>query len=167
MSVNNQLMGENGGPLDSAKDFLKDNFKTIGLVIFAAALFIGAAYYIYVNYVKQKMDPDYVDNKEFIAQDKDKNTPADIYYFYTDWCPHSKKARPEWDNFKESIGNSLVKGHKVNFIEVNAEKDIATADKFKVEGYPTIKMVLGNQVIEYDAKPNKDTLTKFVNTTLS
>jgi hypothetical protein len=39
-------------------------------------------------------------------------------------------------------------------------------NKFKVEGYPTIKLLKDGQVIEYDAKPSKDTLIQFLNTVL-
>ena len=39
-------------------------------------------------------------------------------------------------------------------------------EKYKVEGYPTIKLVVGNQVIEYDAKPDVDTLKQFLNVSL-
>ena len=159
-------MSEAENTLKGVQGFIKENIGTIGMVILASALFIGAAYYIYTNYVKNKVNPEYVDNREFISQDKDKTVPADLYFFYTEWCPHSKTALPEWEQFKKSMGNGMVKGRKVNFFEVDCEKDIATADKFKVEGYPTIKMVLGDQVIEYDAKPNKNTLTEFLNATL-
>jgi hypothetical protein len=39
-------------------------------------------------------------------------------------------------------------------------------NKYNVEGYPTIKLIKDGQVIEYDAKPSKETLTKFLNTVL-
>ena len=39
-------------------------------------------------------------------------------------------------------------------------------DKYKIEGYPTIKLIKDDQVIEFDAKPTKDTLTQFLNTAL-
>ena len=67
---------------------------------------------------------------------------------------------------KAQVGNNTINGVRVNFIEVDCDKDTATADKFKVEGYPTIKMVRGNQIIEYDAKPNLDTLKQFLETSL-
>ena len=35
---------------------------------------------------------------------------------------------------------------------------------YKIEGYPTIKLVKDNQIIDYDAKPTKATLTQFLNT---
>ena len=39
-------------------------------------------------------------------------------------------------------------------------------DKYNIEGYPTIKLLKDGQVIEYDAKPSKDTLNQFLNTVL-
>ena len=39
-------------------------------------------------------------------------------------------------------------------------------NKYNVEGYPTIKLLKDGQVIEYDAKPSKETLTQFLNTVL-
>ena len=51
-------------------------------------------------------------------------------------------------------------------MEIDCDKDTAIAEKFKVEGYPTIKLVRGNQVIEYDAKPDIDTLNQFLNASL-
>jgi thioredoxin-like negative regulator of GroEL len=54
----------------------------------------------------------------------------------------------------------------VNFLEVDCDKDTTLAEKFKIKGYPTIKLVNGNQIIEYDAKPDKDTLIQFLTTSL-
>ena len=71
---------------------------------------------------------------------------------------------PEWSNLKQSIGDSQVNGYDVNFIEVDCEKEKALADQFKVEGYPTIKMVKDGQTIEYDARPDTNTLIKFLQT---
>ena len=39
-------------------------------------------------------------------------------------------------------------------------------NKYKIEGYPTIKLLKDGNVIEYDAKPNKATLEQFLNTVL-
>ena len=45
-------------------------------------------------------------------------------------------------NNSKKVRNWFSKRSKVNFFEVDCEKDQATADKFKIDGYPTIKMVL-------------------------
>jgi thiol-disulfide isomerase/thioredoxin len=145
--------------------FYNKNFLIIlGLVV----VFIVLAIYIYREYVIPRMNPDYVANKEYVSrekQDSGSTEVADLYLFYTTWCPHCKTTKPIWEKLKEQVGDG-VNGVKINFIEVDCDKDTDTASKFKVEGYPTIKMVRENQVIEYDAKPSLDTLTQFLNTSL-
>ena len=136
------------------------------IVLVCTAVFIAAAVYVYNTYVSPKLKPAYVENKEYINKGDAPSDTADIYFFYTTWCPHCKVALPIWKKFKESIGEKKVKNVKINFAEIDCDKDSATADRFKVEGYPTIKLVHGNKVIEYDAKPQLDTLTQFLNTSL-
>jgi hypothetical protein len=41
-----------------------------------------------------------------------------------------------------------------------------TMNKYKIEGYPTIKLLKDGQIIEYDAKPTKDTIIQFLNSVL-
>jgi thioredoxin-like negative regulator of GroEL len=59
-----------------------------------------------------------------------------------------------------------INGMTLNFVEVDCDKDTETSDKFNVKGFPTIKLVKGNQIIEYDAKPSVVNLIEFVNTSL-
>ena len=39
-------------------------------------------------------------------------------------------------------------------------------DKYGIEGYPTIKMLKNEQIIDFDAKPTIENLTKFVETAI-
>ena len=59
-----------------------------------------------------------------------------------------------------------MNGVTINFIEVDCDKDTATADRFRVDSYPTIKLVRNDQIIEYDAKPDVDTLRQFLTASL-
>ena len=60
-----------------------------------------------------------------------------------------------------------INNYLLRFIEVDGEENVELADQYKVEGFPTIKMVKNGQVIEYDAKPTNEHLEEFLNTTLS
>lgn len=136
-------------------------------ILIVVTVFTVASVYAYIQYVLPSLKDTYVHNKEFSNEDVTGDTEtADLYFFYTLWCPHCKKSKPIWEELKSQVGNTPVNGIKVNFIEVDCDKDSATAEKFKVEGYPTIKMVRGNQIIEYDAKPSLDTLNQFLQTSL-
>lgn len=142
------------------------NKRTL-LIILIAALFIAAAVWTYNKYVTPRVNVAYAPNKEFVEKGSDSDV-ADLYFFYTDWCPHCKTAKPIMAKLKEYIDSEggQIKGVKINMINVDCEKDSETADRYNVEGYPTIKLVYGNKVIEYDAKPDLDTLKQFLNSSL-
>ena len=128
----------------------------ICLVIF---IVIGIVYYYKIVYPKY-INKSYVDNREFIQKDATSNE-ATLYFFYTDWCPLSKKAEPEWKAFKEDTGESYD-GIKITFIDVDCDKNPEQADKFNITGYPTIKLVYNEKIYEYDAKPDRNILGKFL-----
>lgn len=151
--------------LGGVKNILKSipENKNIILILFITALFIGLAIYVYMNFIKNKINPSYVENKELISEE---TKEAELFYFYTTWCPYCKKANPEWEELKQAYQNKTVNGYTIYFREIDCEKDEKTADEFKVEGYPTIKLVTNGKIIEYDAKPKYDTLVEFLNTSL-
>lgn len=147
------------------KDFTcKMNLKNV-LMIFLAILLIIVIYYIYTKYFSKGFGRT-IENMENQSGDK----TAELMLFHVDWCPHCKTAKPEWDQVKAEYENKSINGYKVIFNEINCTDE--TSDKvkmietYKIEGYPTIKLVKDNQVIDFDAKPTKDTLTKFLNTVL-
>uniref|UniRef100_A0A6C0LLP1 Thioredoxin domain-containing protein n=1 Tax=viral metagenome TaxID=1070528 RepID=A0A6C0LLP1_9ZZZZ len=140
--------------------------KKLMVVIILAAIFIAVAIWVYNSYVKPRVDAAYVPNKEFIQDNGSGSDAADLYFFYTTWCPHCKKALPVWEKLKENLESTGVNGVKINFIEVDCDKDPETAERFNVEGYPTIKLSHNKKVIEYDAKPDMDTLNQFLETSL-
>ena len=73
---------------------------------------------------------------------------------------------PVWSDLKSEYQNKKVNDYRINFIEIDCDQDPKTADEFKIEEYPTIKLIKNNQVIEYDAKPSRDTLKEFLNSML-
>jgi thiol-disulfide isomerase/thioredoxin len=136
----------------------------VGLIFSIAALF----YYRY--YVSPTMSTTYKANREVLENDSSNGKTAELLFFYTDWCPHCKTAKPVWNDIKEEYQNKRINGYKVIFTDVNCTNDSADIeqmmDKYKVEGYPTIKLLKDGQIIEYDAKPSRDTLVQFLNTVL-
>jgi thiol-disulfide isomerase/thioredoxin len=136
------------------------------VILLIAVLFIIASLFIYRRSIVRDTKNKYVTNNEF--SNKPTNiTSADIYLFYTEWCPHCKTAKPIWADFKSQMSGKTVNGITLIFHEVDCDKDTATSDKFKVKGFPTIKLMKGNQMIEYDAKPTTANLIEFVNTSLA
>lgn len=96
------------------------------------------------------------------------NKSAEILFFYTDWCPHCTSAKPEWNAFK--TGTTNVNGYTIIYKEINCTKESpeseAMMEKYKVEGFPTIKLISNGKVYDFDSKPTKQNLTQFVNSVL-
>lgn len=92
---------------------------------------------------------------------------AEIIFFFANWCPHCKAAKPHWNEVKSQYDGKVVNGYKLTFTDVDCTEETPevkkSTDMYEIEGYPTIKLIKDGQVIDYDAKPTKDTLAKFIN----
>lgn len=144
------------------------------LYLVVIVLFIAVGYWAYTNYIapmisanaNQKQGSSKVEGDIDSSASLDDAPIAELYLFKTDWCPHCKKALPIFESVKEKYEDKLANGYRVIFKVVDCEREPNVADKFKIEGYPTIKLVKDNQVIEYDAKPDKEHLIQFLNTVI-
>ena len=145
--------------VNKMKNFAKNNlYSIIGILLFVGVL-CYLVYRMYNGHVKNSA------NYETPEQGGNNNI-VEVMYFYTNWCPHCKNAKPEWDQFKEIYQGKTINNMKINCLDINCDEDEASADKYKVEAYPTIKLLKDGTVYEYDAKPNVDTLGQFLNSVL-
>jgi thiol-disulfide isomerase/thioredoxin len=89
---------------------------------------------------------------------------CELFYFFTSWCPYCKKARVEWDKFKLEWNSKSLDGYTLKFQEIDCDVNESLATKYNVTNYPTIKLIKDDTVIDYDAKPVVDSLTRFLTT---
>lgn len=140
------------------------------LIVIALILFLLIAIYYYYYYILPEMQAKYKPNNEKITSDNISSGTAELLFFYTNWCPHCKTAKPIWNELKTEYENKTINGYKILFTDVDCSEETTEVDKmmnqYNVEGYPTIKLLKDGQVIEYDAKPSKETLVQFLNTVL-
>jgi len=150
---------------------LKSGLSSTHIVyLLAATLFIIISVSVYYYYFKPKyLKESFAPNNEHMNKSNE-NSTAELMLFYVDWCPHCKTAKPDWEEVKTEFQNKTINGYHVIFTEINctteSEEVEKLMNKYKVEGFPTIKLIKDGQVIEYDAKPTKDTLIQFLNTVL-
>ena len=148
------------------------NMSSTTITIIAVVILFGilAAFY-YFYYLAPQMNAQYKPNSEQVGTGSDDSKNAELLFFYADWCPHCKTAKPIWNDLKSEYQNKTINGYRVVFTEVNCSEETAEVDKmmnqYNIEGYPTLKLIKDGQVIEYDAKPSKDTLIEFVNSALA
>jgi len=117
---------------------------------------------------------DFSANKEFVEKGSSSSSSssgsstkdAEILFFYADWCPHCKQAKPEWAKFKEENHETEVNGYRILCIDVNCTSELGESGQliktYDVEGFPTVKMKADGKIIEYEAKVSKQNLDLFV-----
>jgi thiol-disulfide isomerase/thioredoxin len=162
-------MGESGSFFSKIQSAGSKMSTSTIMIISAVVLFgILAAFYYY--YSNSNMNSSYKPNSEKVPIGSSQSSTAELLFFYADWCPHCKAAKPIWNELKSEYQNKTINGYQVIFTEVDCTTESDETDKmmnkYSVEGYPTIKLLKDGQVIEYDAKPSKETLTQFLNTVL-
>lgn len=93
---------------------------------------------------------------------------AKFMFFYTTWCPWSKKAQQPWASLKEIHKNTPKKygNTTVIFEEVNAENEEGKAALYGIKGYPTFKLETKNKVYEMLGKPSVPAFRAFLITIL-
>jgi len=132
-------------------------------IIAAILLICVGIYYMYNNSAAKTT---YAANNENFTANKE----AELLLFYAEWCPHCKTAKPIWDDLKSQYENKTINGYTVIFTEINCTQETAEVEqmmnKYHIEGFPTIKLLKDGEIVEYDAKPSKDTLVQFLNSVL-
>lgn len=84
---------------------------------------------------------------------------ATLYFFYTDWCGHSQKAKPEWEALQlpATYGTTKVVGKTVN-----CEEDVMTCTAYGVDGYPTIKVESSDGITDFTQRVTTASLDQFL-----
>ena len=158
--------------LENSKNIVNEiirDKKLIMLVVILIILFTSLFFFVYNNYIKSFITKNHSLNREFISKDNKKiyNNDVLIIFFYTEWCPYCKQALPEIRKFEDYIVSENSKNDFViTLTKIDCDKDSTIADKYKIESYPTIKLIYKNEIYNYDAKPNRSNLIKFVETSI-
>ena len=153
---------------------IRSRFNPTALLVVAVILlFLGIAVYYYLTYYSKGKNVSFMDNSTNVVVEEgvEADGDAELIMFHTDWCPHCKSAKPVWEKIVNKYDGKVVNGYNVTFTDVNCTEETPEANEmmelYKVEGFPTIKLVKGDQVIDFEAKPSESSLDQFLNTILS
>lgn len=134
------------------------------LMLLLVLFFITLLLLLYNSYIKDIISKKHVLNSEYI-NNVSKQEEILILYFYTEWCPYCKQSMPEINRFEEHIkGENDSANYNITLTKIDCDKQSTIADKYKIEAYPSIKLIYKNKVYDYDARPNKDNLIQFMET---
>jgi thiol-disulfide isomerase/thioredoxin len=135
------------------------------IAIAVIIIFSIVAYYAYNRFYKKE-----VNHAKDVANANRRNKEVIVYFFHVDWCPHCKKALPEWNSFKSQNDGKEINGYVIQCLDINCTDETSDItkliNKYHIESYPTVKMIKDEKVIEFDSKITNSSLNAFVNTML-
>jgi thiol-disulfide isomerase/thioredoxin len=140
------------------------------MIAFLVGFFIIAGYYGY-----KKMYPVVNNTNKFkdVANALPHNKEIVVTMYHVDWCPHCKKAMPEWSGFVSEYNNKMVNGYKIICVDLDCTdnknikiKNILEKDP-AIDSFPTVRAVMpkdgGKEItIQFKSRIAKDNLEKFV-----
>jgi len=136
----------------------------VGLI--AVIIFGYTASYGYKAYFIKKQENKFAD----VPNSNRRLKEVSVMFFHVDWCPHCKKALPEWNNFKKQFNDKEVNGYVVKCTDIDCTDETSDVqnmmNKYNIESYPTVKMIKDNSTIDFDSKISTNTLEHFVNSML-
>ena len=142
-------------------------------VFFIIVVFLAVAFYAYKKYASPAISKSkYKD----VANAEQRGLNADVYFFHVDWCPHCKKAAPEWTSFQNEYNGKMINGYTIITHDVDCTEDrMDSSDqniadmitRFNIQGYPTIKLTTDDgKTVDFESKITKSSLETFVNNVL-
>lgn len=76
--------------------------------------------------------------------------------FYAPWCGHCKRLAPDWDALGEEIEDP-----EIVIAKVDCTVESKTSQLMKIRGYPTLQLVKGESLFEYEGPRTKEALRAF------
>ena len=165
----------NGSYLERiVKYFRSISYKTLIITfVIVLSLVIILVYFnktIKPLFVKNdKLQSEYSNNIESNTNRKDTNT-CELLFFHVKWCPYCKTAVPIIDEIRDEYQDKVVNGYNVIFTDIDCTVETPEIEniinKYKIDGYPTIKLIKNGNIIDFEAKPTRDSIISFLNTAI-
>jgi len=150
----------------------KDTLIKYALPIIIGVIAISVIIWFIYSYAIKKSNVGFKPNSEHILQNSGgSSNECEILIFSTTWCPHCKKALPEWKKFSTTYNNKEINGYKLRCMDIDCTKETSDIteyiNKYKIDSYPTVKLIRDGDTVDFDSKITNTSLEKFVNTMLN
>jgi len=133
------------------------------LLLLVIGLLCFTSYMVYTRILLKRLNPKYISNNELGEGDEEDNNVLKLYHA-VGWCVHSQKVlepvNGTWVVLKKEIDNTIINGKKIKLEEVdcsnlnNPEKNDSLDDLDEetkdIDGFPTIKLLIGGKEIIYN-----------------
>ena len=93
-----------------------------------------------------------------------------VLLLHASWCGHCQRLMPEWEKMESEIRSSPL-NDKVEIVKIESENMESELPKYKamtlrktipMEGYPTIAMIRGGNVITYGGERTAGNIKKWI-----
>jgi protein disulfide-isomerase-like protein len=126
------------------------------IIVLVLMTLVGIYFYIQQNKTR---DQENFETTQ-LTPDTDKELTACL--FYAEWCGHCKSFKPEWEKAKAQLDSTRINGVKINIVSIDCDKEEDLAKQYDISGFPTVKCIKKDDVIEYNDERNADAVIKFV-----
>jgi len=172
--------------LETIKNNLK--YKNIFIVI-SIIILVSVGVYFYKNYLKNRITPEFVENKEFDEEidEYEDDDVSSVFFFTVEWCPYCKSALSDWERLSKKYESKKINGKDIEFrlVDCSSVDDSTTSgaqceglEEYEqslftqnVSGYPTILVVKGeydennkNNIYILQSRPTEENIEKFLKT---
>ena len=93
----------------------------------------------------------YIDSRQYMLEGFTSNTNTNtnndtqLMLFYADWCGHCKKMKPDWEKLKSEFPGKCIDVESESITDRHRSQ-------YNVKGYPSIFVVRGEEITEYDGE---------------
>lgn len=85
--------------------------------------------------------------------------PKVFVKFYAPWCGHCKAMAPAYSKLAEKMKNQ-ENGIPIAKVDATIEKDLA--EKYQIQGFPTLKMFINGEPVDYNGERNEEAITEWI-----
>ena len=146
--------------------FIKSHYYSF-IIIILIIIFAITSYYAYKWYYLPTLNTE--NDFKDVANVNKRHNEIVIQMFTVDWCPHCKKALPEWESFCNNYNNKVINNYVIHCdksgLDCTDENDTdiqLIIKKNKIESYPTVILIKNSKRYDFDAKITMENLSKFV-----
>lgn len=137
---------------------------TVAIIVL---IFSVISYFAYTQIMKKVNSP----KTKFsdVANKGGRKNEIEIKFFYVDWCPHCKTAKPEWaafcNEYNQKVINEYIINCDSNGTNCTNEEDAnvsAMITEHKIQSFPTVILFKENERYDFDAKVSRSSLEQFI-----
>lgn len=144
--------------MDAVKNFFNKMSKESKLLLGFALIVIACTMYrdcFLCKYIP-KLDGFKLKEKFENLENFEDSAKPNMVLFYAPWCPHCKSMMGDWKRLRNRVGP------KMEVIDVNCDEQPEMAEKYNVNGFPTIILFKNGKKIHFEGPRKLQNFLQFV-----